>query len=138
MKTNFQVVVVAALLASPVAQAADLAVEVAGLKDARCQVLVAVYDRADGFLKQPVRTAAVDARPGRVRLVIAGLPSGDYAIGVFQDQNGNGELDTNPVGMPVEPYGFSNDAMSGFGPPTFEQARVHLADAGSSLTINLR
>jgi len=129
---------VTALLASTLAQAADLTVDVAGLKDAKGQVMVAVYDRADNFLKQPMRAAMVAAQAGKVQLVINDLPPGDYAITVFQDKNDNGALDTNPVGMPIEPYGFSNDAAGHMGPPSFEQARVHLAENGSQTTINLR
>jgi len=129
---------VAALFASSLAQAADLTVEVAGLKDAKGQVLVAVYDRADTFLKQPARAAMAAAQAGKVRLVISDLPAGDYAVTVFQDKNDNGALDTNPVGMPIEPYGFSNDAAGRMGPPSFEQARVHLAESGSQTVINLR
>jgi uncharacterized protein (DUF2141 family) len=131
-------VAVAALFASSLAQAADLTVDVAGLKDAKGQVMVAVYDRADNFLKQPMRAAMVAAQAGKVQLVISDLPAGDYAVTVFQDKNDNGALDTNPVGMPIEPYGFSNDAAGHYGPPSFEQARVRLAETGSRTTINLR
>ena len=129
---------VAALLTSNQAPAADLNVEVAGLKDAKGQVLVALYDRADTFLKQPMRAAMAAAQAGKVQLVISDLPAGDYAVTVFQDKNSNGALDTNPVGMPIEPYGFSNDAAGHMGPPSFEQARVHVAEPGSQTTINLR
>ncbi|MES2113637.1 MAG: DUF2141 domain-containing protein, partial [Pseudomonadota bacterium] len=120
------------------AQAADLTVEVAGLKNAKGKVLVAVFNRADDFLKQPMRGAAIDARSGSVRVVIPDLPAGDYALSVFHDENGNGELDANPVGMPIEPYGFSNDAMGNYGPPSFQAALVHLPEAGSVTTIKLR
>ena len=129
---------VATLLANSVAHAADLTVEVAGLKDAKGQVMVAVYDRADSFLKQPLRAATTAAQAGKVQLVISDLPAGDYAVTVFQDKNDNGALDTNPVGMPIEPYGFSNDAAGRMGPPSFEQARVRLAASGSQTTIHLR
>lgn len=130
--------VVAALAASGPAQAADLTVDVGGLKNAQGKVLVAVYSRSEDFLKAPVRTAAVASQSGKVRLAIADLPSGDYAVSVFQDQNGNGELDVNLVGMPVEPYGFSNDAAGNFGPPSFQQSLVHLSEAGQIVHINLR
>jgi uncharacterized protein (DUF2141 family) len=121
-------------------QAADLTVEVAGLKSARGKVLVAVFDSTENFLKQPMRTAAIDAavaQAGKVQLVITGLPAGDYAFSVFQDENGNGELDMNPMGMPVEPYGFSNDAAGSFGPPSFAQSAVHLPEV-KLVTIKLR
>ena len=138
MKLFFPVVVAVALTLAGVAHAADLTVDVAGLKNAKGKVLVAVYDRADDFLKQPKRAAAVDAQAGKVRVVIAGLPPGDYALSVFQDMNGNGDLDMNPAGMPIEPYGFSNDAAGNYGPPSFEQARVHVTEAGSVIAVNLR
>lgn len=130
--------VAATFACAGMARAADLAVEVAGLKDADGKLLVAVFDRPDSFLKQPVRTAAADARAGTVRLVIAGLPAGDYALSVFKDANGNGRLDRNPVGMPIEPYGFGNDAAASYGPPTYQASLVHLPEAGGATVIHLR
>jgi uncharacterized protein (DUF2141 family) len=134
----FQFAIAAVFAGAGIVHAADLTVDVAGVKDVKGKVLVAVFSRADDFLKQPVRTAAVDTQLGKVRVVISDLPPGDYALSVFQDKNSNGQLDTNPVGMPIEPYGFSNDAMGNYGPPSFEQSRVHLPQAGSQITINLR
>jgi uncharacterized protein (DUF2141 family) len=129
----------AALLAwTGAVQAADLTVGIEGLKNANGQVLVAVFDRAADFLKQPVRVAAVNAQQGTVKVSIAGLPAGDYALSVFQDENGNGKLDKNVVGMPTEPYGFSNDAVGNYGPPSFQDATVRLADTGGTATIALR
>jgi uncharacterized protein (DUF2141 family) len=134
----FRFAVAAMFACAGMARAADLTVEVAGLKDARGTVMVAVYDRADNFLKQPVRTAAADAQTAPVRLVIAGLPAGDYALSVFNDANGNGKLDKNPVGMPIEPYGFGNDAAGSYGPPGYQASLVHLPAAGATTTIHLR
>lgn len=134
----FQYVIVGALAGTSLANAADLSVDVAGLKNANGKVRVGVYSRAEDFLKLPMRTAAVDAQAGTVRLVIADLPAGDYALSVFQDENGNGKLDTNPVGMPIEPYGFANDAAGSFGPPGFQQALLHVAAAGNLVTVNVR
>jgi uncharacterized protein (DUF2141 family) len=42
------------------------------------------------------------------------------------------------MGIPVEPFGFSNDAAGHFGPPAFADARLHLAAAGSHILVNLR
>ena len=54
---------------------------------------------------------------------IDSLKYGHYAIKVFHDENSNGELDSNFLGMPTEDYGFSNNASSWFGPPRWEKAR---------------
>jgi uncharacterized protein (DUF2141 family) len=138
MHRLFQFVIVGALAGNSLASAADLTVDVAGLLNAKGTVMVAVFDSAGHFLKQPLRTAAVAAQPGQVQLLISDLAPGDYAVSLFQDENGNGKLDKNLVGMPVEPYGFSNDAAGSNGPPGFEQARVQVGAAGNTVTVSLR
>jgi uncharacterized protein (DUF2141 family) len=60
------------------------------------------------------------------------LPPGQYAAVVFQDFNGNGKLDKNFLGIPKEPYGFSNDARGSAGPPKFSDAAVTLSPDGTT------
>jgi uncharacterized protein (DUF2141 family) len=50
------------------------------------------------------------------------LEYGKYAIRVFHDENGNGKLDLNFLGMPIEDYGYSNNVSAWFGPPRWEKA----------------
>ncbi|WP_269533937.1 DUF2141 domain-containing protein [Chitinimonas sp. BJYL2] len=125
------------LLASQ-ATAAELRIDIAGLQTREGSVLVAAYDQAEGFLKKPVAYALADATNPQPQAVFANLPAGDYAISLFHDINGNRKLDKNLVGMPTEPYGFSNDAAGQFGPPSFEQARLSLPDNGKTIAITLR
>jgi uncharacterized protein (DUF2141 family) len=56
---------------------------------------------------------------------------------VFADENGNGKLDTNLVGMPTERYGFSNDAKGNRGAPEFDAAAIAV-DADLQAVIHLR
>lgn len=58
-----------------------------------------------------------------VNITIENLPYGNYAIRVFHDENDNGELDTDILGIPSEDYGYSNDASGWFGPPSWEKAK---------------
>ena len=70
----------------------------------------------------------------------AGLPGpapGRYAVRAFADENGNGKLDTNLLGMPTERYGFSNDAKGNRGAPDFEAAAIGV-DADLQTVIHLR
>lgn len=57
-----------------------------------------------------------------------GLKPGKYAVAVYHDENNNGDLDTNLVGIPNEAYGFSNNASGLFGPPAFEDAGFEIWD----------
>ena len=54
------------------------------------------------------------------------LPAGQYAIAIFHDKNGDEQLDTNWLGIPKEPLGFSNARMRTFGPPSFQECVVSL------------
>ena len=126
----------AALIAP--AYAADLTVEIKGLTSANGKVLISLYDKADGWMKRGLKTGGTAAQKEGVTYEFKDLPMGEYAISVHHDENGNGKFDTNLVGMPIEPYGFSNDAMGNFGPPTFEQAKFKLDADKKTITLNLK
>ena len=57
---------------------------------------------------------------------------------MFADENGNGKLDTNPVGLPIERYGFSNDAKGNRGAPDFETAALSVESSDLQTVIHLR
>lgn len=116
-------------------QAGELTLEVQGLDASRlggARLMVAAYSAPEQWMGKPVqawRFELADLRPeaGRVRVSLTGLSDEQLAqplaLTVYQDANANGRLDKNAFGMPIEPYGFSNDATGNFGPPRFEGAR---------------
>ena len=65
------------------------------------------------------------------------LPSGDYAVALFHDENGNGRVDTM-LGVPSEGVGFSNNPRLLFGPPSFRRAAVALTNQTARETVRLR
>lgn len=69
--------------------------------------------------------------------VFEGLAPGRYAVAVYHDLNGNGELDKIPPGLPTEPYGFSND-VGRLGPPRFDPASVEVGAAETVVTVRVR
>jgi uncharacterized protein (DUF2141 family) len=75
----------------------------------------------------------------KMQLVFQDVPPGWYGIAVFQDIDKNKELTTNLVGLPKEPFGFSNDARIRFGPPSFDNAKVRVDQDGEAiLSITLK
>src|SRR5579862_3240653 len=102
--------VLLAALCSPVAASAgDLTVTVDHVRSDRGAILAALYDSEASFMKQPLARATfkVKAAAGEVSYVFHDLPAGKYALAVFHDENENGQLDKNFVGIPREGYGFS-------------------------------
>lgn len=78
---------------------------------------------------EPVRYALVDPQEASKSVVFDGLEDGDYAVRVFHDLNGDGKMNVNPFGMPIEPYAFSNNAVGMMGPATWEQSKFRVSGA---------
>ncbi len=68
---------------------------------------------------------------------VGDLEEGAYGIRVMQDLDDDGSMGTNLVGMPIEPWGTSNDAKGSFGPPSWDDARFHLDAQGATQSITL-
>ena len=126
------------LLAPLFTHAGELTIDVKGLGSDKGSVLVAIYDKADTWMKTPVGTAQSPAKKDGVTVTIKDLADGEYAASLFHDENGNGKLDSNAIGMPIEPFGFSNDASGKFGPPPFEKAKFKLDANKKNIVVNLK
>jgi uncharacterized protein (DUF2141 family) len=102
------------------------------------QVMVALYGAEDAFAGRgaPVASAMVNVAAGQHSATFA-VPAGDYAVKSFHDVDGDGKMNTNPFGMPTEPYAFSNNARGNMGPATWSQAHF-TADGDTAQTISLR
>ena len=137
MKQLYRITLFAAmLLCFGAASAATIEVRVAGVT-AKGKVSVAVCDK-ERFLKQCAYSASAPAQAGETTVSVKGVPSGTWAVLAYQDENGNGELDRNLLGIPKEPDGFSRDARSKFGPPGFEDAAIEVGEAQATATVRLR
>lgn len=106
------------------AHSADLTITVKAVRSPDGAVFLALYDSETSFMKVPQAktTRRMNAGKGDLKIVIHDLPAGRYAVSSYHDENGNGKLDTNALGIPEEGYGFSNDARGMFGPPKFSEA----------------
>jgi len=118
------------------AHAATVEVHVTGTAGGKGNVSVAVCDR-ERFLKQCAYSASVPARDGETLVTIKEVPAGTWAVLAYQDDNANGQLDRNLIGIPSENYGFSRDARGRFGPPSFDDAAIAVKDETTSATVRL-
>lgn len=105
-------------------------VVITNLQEPTGNLYVAVFDREENFLK-PDKARYQKIVPvhktGSVELVFPDIPDGYYAISCFHDENGNGTLDKNWLGIPTEPYCFSNNARPRFRAPRWDEAKFSFA-----------
>ncbi|WP_409772474.1 DUF2141 domain-containing protein [Thermaurantimonas sp.] len=79
-----------------------------------------VYLRLKNEQNSVVKESIIPVENKKATIRYTDLTPGNYSVEAFHDQNNNGKLDTNPFGIPREPYGFSNNVRGNFGPPDFE------------------
>ncbi len=130
-----------ACLTAGATQAADLRITIANVLPQQGDLLVTLFDRAQGFPDQPAAgqpSRKVSPAAGSVQVVFSDLAEGRWAVMVLQDLNGNGRPDYNLVGLPKEPYGASNNRLPKLSPPKFEEALVEVGAQGAAVTIELR
>ena len=131
-------VAVLALAAGSTLQAAELAVSIAGIESSSGMLMVAVLDSEAAFNGQSpaILSVMMPAKEHQVTFRTDALAPGEYGVRVMHDENGNGDMDENMVGMPTEPWGFSNNATGSFGPPGWADVRFNL-EAATAITIDL-
>jgi outer membrane protein len=96
-----------------------------------------LFDSANTFgdFRDPVKLVK-HPLDGRERYRIQNIPPGEYALLVFFDENNNGRLDKNFIGIPNEPLGFANQYQPK-GPPSYQRATFTLKK-GESRSVDVK
>lgn len=121
--------------------AGDLAVEIKDIRSGEGRAYVAVHRQFPEIefpdARGSVASFNLAAREGTVTVVLRDLPDGDYALAAFHDENGNGELDRNVLGIPTEGHAFGNDATGFMGPPAFADAAVTVGEEPATASASM-
>lgn len=117
--------------------AATLQVSIDGVKSDDGNILIALYNNSEAFpnLDSGYKKVLVSAYTSKI--IFESIPAGSYSVSVFHDENGDGQLNKNFFGLPLEGYGFSNGARGVFGPPAFEQASIIVNEGNNAISINI-
>ncbi len=104
----------------------NLTIEITVTKHHKGQILFALYNQKEHYMKEAYKSATVTVENGKATIEFKEIEKGAYAFSLFHDVNNNNKLDTNFFGIPKEPYGFSNNQKGSFGPPKFEKALIEI------------
>lgn len=119
---------------------AKLTVKVVDLRNHKGQLIFGVFKSADGFPTEEKKSVNWQIKPADVpeAMFTVTLPPGNYAASVLHDENKNGKMDKDFLGIPQEGYGVTNNPKPKLRAATFEEARFTLPGAGSTLTISIQ
>ena len=116
-----------------------LTIKVDGIEAPTGRMMIAIFQGAENYrVKDALQGIRPTVSDNTLEAEFSDLPEGDYAITLFQDVNGDGKLNLGKFGIPVEPYGFSNDAAPKFGPPQWDDIRFSVSEDAQTQTIKLR
>ena len=118
--------------------AGNLDVTVTGIRSTRGALLACLWKDKVGFPICGKSKTAVKLRTaisgGSMRVTFRGVAPGNYAVSVEHDEDGDGKLKTNFIGMPKEGVGVSNNPG---GIPSFAKAQVKVGGNGA-ISIAMR
>ncbi len=99
-----------------------------------------LYNQADGYPMKPQLALAkreTTIQNKQAIFVFPALPHGTYAVAAYHDENGNGKLDTNWMGIPREGTAASNNAKGFMGPPKFRDARFDFKHTQHTISMKM-
>ena len=117
---------------------ASLDVNVTGLRNTHGKLITCIWKDRTGFptcQRSPTaikQTSAITGTAMHVRF--SGIEPGTYAVSVHHDEDGDGKLKTNFIGMPKEGVGISNNPR---GMPSFGGSMIQIG-TGSAISITMR
>ena len=114
---------------SPVSNDIEAEILIRNIKSPKGVFVISLYDDAKAFPKvgKELLTEKIpvnDTLPHTVRIKVP--KEGWYAIALFQDEDQSGKIKQDKVGIPHEPYAFSNNIHPRVEAPTFSACRFYV------------
>lgn len=116
----------------------SIEVEINNIDSDDGKMMIGLYGSNENWLKKAVMSLVGDIENGKCKVTFENVPDGIYAISSYHDENGNGNLDTNFLGIPKEDTGSSNNAPARMGPPKWEDAKFKVNGKSIRQTIEVQ
>jgi uncharacterized protein (DUF2141 family) len=118
----------------------SILITISNIRSNNGKVNISLFAKSDGFpstVEKALAVQSVAIQKNQVSVRFDNLPFGTYAVACLHDENGNGKMDTNLVGIPKEGYGASNNAVNKFSAPKFEAAKFPFNAAVMSVNFKM-
>lgn len=108
----------------------QLAIEIQNIEVVEGYIRIGVFNSEEKFLKRnsTFKNYIIAVESNTETIVIDDLPKGEYAFILYHDINSDGKMNRKFIGIPKEPFGFSNNVRPKLAKPTFEECKFVLED----------
>ncbi|MEM8607678.1 MAG: DUF2141 domain-containing protein [Myxococcota bacterium] len=118
-----------------------LKVEVENIENDKGNIGCSLWTKEDGFpsdTEKALERVTLKPKDKKATCVFKNVKPGTYAVSVMHDVDADGELDSNFVGRPQEPWAVSNNVPAErFGPPKFEATQFKYSGKASTIKVKL-
>ncbi len=124
---------------APGMETATVTVVVTALVSTESVVKLNFYNAPEKFLKNGQQSLRLVIKPnGKNEISVpVELTKGEWAVALTQDTNNNGRLDKNFLGIPTEPFAFSNNVRPHLAAPNFEECKFMVEGVAKVVNITL-
>lgn len=114
-----------------------LTIKISNIEKMQGEIKVGVFNTGTNFLKQgaAIKNYSIKVDKNTALLTITDLPKGEYAITMYHDENSDNECNRNFIGIPKEPYGFSNNIKPRMSAPKYEDCKFELTE---NITLHIK
>lgn len=107
----------------------QLTIEIKNIEVIEGNIRIGVFNTSEKFLKQGLsfKSYVIAVKNSTETIIIDDLPKGEYAFFLYHDKNLDGKLNQNFIGIPKEPFAFSNNVKPKFAQPSFDECKFSLA-----------
>ena len=114
-----------------------LTIKISNIEKVQGEIKVGVFNKETNFLKDgsAIKNYSIKVGKDSETLVITDLPKGEYAISMYHDTNSDNKLNTSFIGIPKEPYGFSNNVKPKMSAPKYHECKF---DFKESTTLHIK
>ena len=126
---NYILLIFTFLLVNSPSETNTLTLTISNINNIEGNLRIGLFNTGESFLEegQAYRSFNVEVNDESETIVIKNLPKGNYAIGLYHDKNSNDKCDRNFLGIPKEPYAFSNNFKPRFSAPTFKDCQFEIS-----------
>jgi uncharacterized protein (DUF2141 family) len=140
MKPIINTLIILLLYSLAFSQTGTICAEISGFKNNTGLVRIVLFNQSKGFPSGYQYGLLAKSQPidsSLITVIFDSLTYGEYAVSVLHDENKNGKIDNNFLGIPREGYGVSNNVNPMLRPPRFTEARFSLQNIIKIVKITL-
>lgn len=108
----------------------QLTIKIENIEVFEGDIRIGIFNTSENFLREGLtfKNYKIAVENTTETIIIGDLPKGEYAFLLYHDKNADGKMNRNLLGIPKEPFGFSNNVKPKFAKPTFEECKFSLEE----------